>query len=448
MNKLEEKPFHKKETINILIVGLLSTIIPSILFGVLDGVIVALLLFFIFKIFLKKYDGVIFSLAFGLYLINSTFFLIITNYINGSPFLSGGDDLLFYLAGKQLYIADYDIRTELAGFPLWAANYPAYLYLISFYYGALSWIGFESLHFYHLTLLKVSLGSLIPVFIYRIGNRFSFGVSRMSLLVIILLPTFVIQTTSFLRESVISFLFIIGILIITSKKYGFYQVIFILILVSIIYFIRPIHAIFFIFFYITYMLLHKQNSFWVKACIITSIIVGFLIFSSLGYDDLFKQYDRIQSMYSELSLETNEEGSLGVLLYSSTSPFLLPIKLFYYYMSPIPPPIIGKVDLFTFYLSIGAVFWYLVIIGFLRTVFRKVNSGDSFFMSVYLLFIFVGIIGVSTSKDPRHLTFLYPLIIPFGLRELNLIPKIQLYLIFPVLGLLGLVGYILLKYIL
>lgn len=443
---MKKDRFRKSIAFNILLLGLFSTIIPTLLFSVWDGILIALFLLVFFNLFLRGYDKLIFSLSFGLYLLNSTFFLIATNFIFGSPFLEGGDDKFFYLAGKQLYNSGYDIQTEVDGIPLWAANYPAYLYIISFYYGVLSWLGFNSLHFYHLTLLKISFGALIPVLINKIGNRYNIGFSKNSLLVIILFPPLVIQTSSFLRDSLISFFFILGAYIVTKNLNNFYKLFWILILSSIIYFFRPAHSVFLIFLYVTHMLFLSKKYIGLKFSILGFTLLMLFVVFKQGYGDLIEQFEKVQNLYTDLSLETNSEGSLGLKLYSSDLIVLLPFKLIYYFISPIPPPIFSKMNILSAYLSIGAISWYLIVFAFLKSIFRKVNKSDPFFISIYFLFILAGVIGISTSKDPRHLTFIYPLIIPYGLRELSLINKNQMFIILILSIILGFLLYISLKF--
>jgi hypothetical protein len=440
-------PIKKEEALTCLLLGLLSTIIPTFLFSAFDGFIVALILFLFFRILFHKYDRLLFSFSYGLYLINSTFFLLILYIVNGSPFLTGGDDLLFYTAGKELYRARYDINIEVEGFPLWITNYPAYLFMISFYYELLSWIGLNSLHFYHLTLLKVSLGSVIPVIIYKIGNQISSGVSRFTLFVILMLPTLVLYTASFLRESVISFFFVFGVYIIISKKPSFYKLTIVTILIIIIYFIRPVHAVFLVLFFLIYFVSNRKSAFWFKFYIIFFLIISGLILYNFNGIGLFTQYQTVQNSYIELSKESSQEGSLGLKLYGSNFLLLWPLKFLYYFMYPIPPPIFGRLNLLTVFISLGSMIWYLIVLGFLKSIFRKVNRINPYFLSVYLLFIIAGAVGVSTSKDPRHLIFIYPLIIPIGIRELGIMPKMQLYLFFGVFGLIALFVYIILKFI-
>lgn len=443
---MKKDQFRASFAFNILLFGLLSTIIPTLLFSVWDGILIALFLLIFFNLFFKGYDKLVFSLSFGLYLLNSTFFLITTNFIFGSPFLEGGDDTFFYLAGKQLYNSGYDIQTEVDGIPLWATNYPAYLYMISFFYGILSWFGFNSLHFYHLTLLKISFGALIPVFINKIGNRNNIGFSKNSLLVIILFPPLVLQTTSFLRDSVISFFFILGAYIITKNLNFFYKLFWILILSSIIYFFRPAHSVFLVFLYVTYLLFLSNKHIGPKFGVLGFTLLMLFFLFKQGYGDLIEQFEKVQSMYTNLSQEKNSEGSLGLKLYSSDLIILFPLKLIYYFISPIPPPIFSKMNILNAYLSIGAISWYLIVFAFLKSIFRKVSEIDPFFVSIYFLFLLAGVIGISTSKDPRHLTFIYPLIIPYGLRELSLTNKNQMFIILLVSIILGFLLYIPLKF--
>ena len=441
------QPVQKTEAVIFFLIGLASTIIPSVLFSVWDGLIVALILFCIGRLAFKKYDRLLFTFSYGLYLLNATFFLMILNWVNGNPFLAGGDDLFFYSAGKELFLAEYNIITEVDGIPLWVANYPFYLYLISFYYGFLSQLGLDSLHFYHLTLLKVAFGASIPVFIFNLARHYQKDITKVDLITIILFPALVLQTVSFLRDSIISFFFILGVLKAASNKRIISRLIWLLPLATIIYFIRPVHAFFLIIFLVIYIVFENRRFLWLKIFGVSALAVICLFFFNKEVTTFFEQYERVQGMYTELSLETNQEGSLGVKLYSSNAPMLIPIKLLYYFLSPIPPPIVSGLSGLSLYLSLGAIFWYFIIFGFLKSVMKQSSRENPFYVSLFVLFVLAGLVGISSSKDPRHLTFMYPIILPFGLKELNTMPKNQLYVICILSAIFGLLGYVLFKFV-
>ena len=436
----------KDEAITCLFIGLLSTLIPSFIFSVWDGLFVAIILFFFIRLFFKKYDRLLFTFSFGLFLLNSTIFLLILNFVNGSPYLTGGDDFLFYSAGKELYKTGFDINIEVDGVPLWASNYPAYLFLISFYYKFLSFFGLNSLHFYHLTLFKISIGAIIPVLVNKVCDLISFGLSKLTFIVIIMLPTLVYHTTTFLRESIISFFFVFGVFIILSNKPNVFKLLLILITTTILYFIRPIHSIFFIIFSALYFIFNRKNAFGIKFYIlIIFFIIGYFIFD-INNSELFIQYQNTQNSYFELTQLTSQEGSLGVKLYGSNNILMWPIKYLYYLMSPIPPPIVGTLNLLTIFISIGSILWYLIVLGFLKSGLRKTNRLNPFFLTLFILFLIAGAVGVNTTKDPRHLIFIFPLIIPFGLRELKTIPRYVLYLLLILILIIGILSYILMKF--
>lgn len=439
-------PIKKEEALSSIIIGLFSTIIPSLLFSVWDGLIVAILLFLIFRFFFKKYYSLLFTFTFGILLVNSTIFLLILNYVNGEPFLTGGDDFLFYNAGKGLYQSRYDINIEVDGIPLWLSNYPAYLFIISIYYELLSLIGLNSLHFYNFTLFKVALGALVPVLIYKIGELTSLKVSKLTLIVILFFPLLILHTTSFLRESIISFFFVLGVYSILRIKPSFYRILIIFLLTIIVFFIRPVHSFLLILFYFLYYFLNRKNNFWLNFIFAIIIFIIGLIFLNYNNSGILLQYQNTQNSYRELSEMTAQNGSLGVKLYGSDNPFLWPIKYLYYLMSPIPPPIFEDLNLITIYITIGSVLWYLILLGFLKSGFRKVNRINPYFISLFLLFLIAAAVGVNTTKDPRHLIFIYPLIIPYGLKELSMIPKFVIFITFFSFLILASIGYIILKF--
>lgn len=441
-------PIKKEQAITCLLIGILSTLIPSVLFFTLDGIVVAIILYFTVILFLKnsKSEAILFTFSYGLLLVNSTFFLLLLNYVNGKPFLAGGDDLLFFTAGKELYINDFDINIEVDGLPLWVTNYPAYLFIISFYYKFLSFFGINSLSFYHFTLFKILLGSLIPILIYKIGHFVSIRFDKLALFVVLLMPTLVYHTTSFLRETVISFFFLSGVYIILSDKAIIIKSLLFILITVILYFIRPIHSFFFILFFLLYLIISRKTSSWIR--LNTAFIILIVIYYFKREDsELFLQYQRTQSSYQELSAITSQEGSLGVKLYGANDLFFWPIKYFYYLFSPIPPPIVATFNLLTVYMSLGALLWYLLVIGIIKSGLRVINRMDPYFLTLYILFFLAGVVGVNTTKDPRHLVFIYPLIIPISLGELIITKKSLLLVLVFSFFIVGILGYILFKFI-
>lgn len=448
MDKLSSRSINNVEAVNLLLIGLCSVLIPSILFSVWDGIIVFIILFLILRLFFKNYNRVLFTYSYGLLTLMATIFLIMLNAVNGKPFLAGGDDLFFYNAGKELFLANYDINTEIDGVPLWVANYPVYLYMISGYFGFLTFLGIDTLHFYHLTLFKVALGSIIPVLIFNIFEKSTKSLSRVELLLIVIFPATLLQTVSFLRDSVISLFFVAGVFALVQTEYRYLKVFWLISISVAIYFIRPVHSLFFVLFCTTYLLFLNKNYFWLKTFGFGSLLSLILVVVSWKFGDLFSEIDRVQGMYMELSADTSQSGSLGVKLYGANTPLLFPLKLLYYYLSPIPPPIVGGMNSLSWFLSLGAFLWYLVVFGFLKSVSRLINRRNPIWASTFVLFIVAGIVGISTSKDPRHLAFMYPIMLPFGLKELATIPKVQLYVFFLTIAVSGILGYVFFKFLL
>ncbi len=439
-------PIKKEEALNSLIIGLISTIIPSILFSVYDGLIVTILLYLIFKLFLRKNDNLLFTYCYGILLINSTIFLLIVNYVYGGPFLTGGDDFLFYNAGKELHSSNYDINIEVDGIPLWVSNYPFYLFLISFYYEFLSFFRLNSLSFYHFTLFKISLGAIVPILMYRISEIVNFRFTKATLLLILFFPTLVYHTTSFLRESIISFFFIIGIFVILFTRQRFHKILFIILLCLIIYFIRPVHSFFLFSFFTLYHIIKSKSHFYIKFAIIFFLIISGFIILNLKDSNLLLQYQNTRSSYLELSELTAANGSLGVKLYGSNNKLLEPFKYFYYLMSPIPPPIFGGLNILTIYITIGSIIWYLIVLSFIKSVFRIENRINPYFLTLFIIFLISVVVGTNTTKDPRHLIYIYPLIIPFGLRELKMTSKLLLFVTISLFFIIGSLGYFMLKF--
>ncbi len=435
----------KVKGLNFLFLGIVATFIPALVFKVPDAPIVALLLYAVLRAFLKRETGAVFTLAFGVYLISSAFFLLATNYTFGRPFLGGGDDMYFYIAAKTLVKAKLDINTTVDGIPLWSSSYTGYLYLLGYYYKAISSLGFDSFHFYHLSILKVGIGSLIPVLVYAIFKRNSFIQLEGSLWILVLFPTLVIHVVSLLREAVISVLFLFVVYKVVNSRWQLTALLWVLLVSFLVYSIRPVHSAFVGLFYFIWVFLSRPKNLTLK---LGTLVVVFFLFTMnwiKGISLFGSDLDRIQGMYLALAQETNQEGSIGLRLYTSNFLLIQPLKLLYYFMSPIPPPMVIRLNLLSTYISLGIVFWYLYVFGFFSGYVNFLRKGDRLYLTVFLLFFISGIVGVVSSKDPRHLVYIYPLIIPFGYSQLQFIPKRRIQQIVISFLSLSVVGYLLLK---
>ncbi len=435
----------KVKGLNFLFLGIVATFIPALVFKVPDAPILALLLYAVLRAFLKRDTGAVFTLAFGIYLISSAFFLLATNYTFGRPFLGGGDDMYFFIAAKTLVKAKLDINTTVDGIPLWSSSYTGYLYLLGYYYKAISSLGFDSFHFYHLSILKVGIGSLIPVLVYAIFKRNSFIQLEGSLWILVLFPTLVIHVVSLLREAVISVLFLFVVYKVVNSRWQLTALLWVLLISFLVYSIRPVHSAFVGLFYFLWVFLSRPKNLTLK---LGTLVVVFFLFTMnwiKGISLFGSDLDRIQGMYLALAQETNQEGSIGLRLYTSNFLLIQPLKLLYYFMSPIPPPMVIRLNLLSTYISLGIVFWYLYVFGFFSGYVNFLRKGDRLYLTVFLLFIISGIVGVVSSKDPRHLVYIYPLIIPFGYSQLQFIPKRRIQQIVISFLSLSVVGYLLLK---
>jgi hypothetical protein len=453
-NLLTEKEFSfqheltkafKVKGLNFLFLGIVATFIPALVFKVPDAPLIALLLYTVSRAFLKRDTGAVFTLAFGVYLISSAFFLLATNYTFGRPFLGGGDDMYFFIAAKTLVKAKLDINTTVDGIPMWASNYTGYLYLLGYYFKAISSLGFDSFHFYHLSLLKVCIGSFIPVLVFKIFKENKLIQLESSIWILVLFPTLVIHVVSLLREAVISVVFLFVVYRVIRSRWHIVAVLWVLFGAFLVYNIRPVHAVFVGLFYLIWVFLSRPKNLTLKLGGL--VIVFFLLTMNWikGVSLFGSDLDRIQGMYLALAQETNQEGSIGLRLYTSNFLLIQPLKLIYYFMSPIPPPMVIRLNLLSTYISLGIVFWYLYVFGFFSGYMNFLRKGDRLYLTVLLLFIISGIVGVVSSKDPRHLVYIYPLVIPFGYSHLQFIPKRRIQQIVITFLSLGVVGYLLLK---
>jgi len=429
----------------LLFLGILSTLIPSIVFDVSKAPLIAILLYALVRIFLKRNSAAVFNLAYGVYLISGAFFLLVTTYTFGFPFLGGGDDKFFYEAGRALAQADMNINTYVDGVPLWAANYPGYLYILAGFYKVLALMGFGQYHFFYLSLLKICIGSLIPVLVFKIFRTLPHVYSERSLWILVLFPTLVIHTVSLLRESVISVVFLLMVYQVVKDSKPIKGLFWMLVCTALVFVVRPVHASFLVIFFLTYTFLSYPKYLAIK---LGGLIIVFITLSMnwvQGLSFLGSDLDRVQDAYLTLAKESNQEGSIGIKLYTSNSLLLQPVKLVYFFLSPIPPPIVISINLLSIYISLGIIYWYLYVFGFFAGFSNFIKRGDRLYLTTLILFLVSGIVGVVSSKDSRHLIYIYPLIIPYGYAQVQFMRKRTIKQI--VYGFLafGVMGYIILK---
>jgi hypothetical protein len=440
--------FIKKEfAIWTLIVGIGCVVLSSLLLSAFDGIIVALMLFCFFFALLTGASRLIFTFTFGFYLIFLTFFIVSTHILYGGPFLNGGDDSFFYDASKQVFLSNYDLNIKVDVFPLWIVNYPAYLYIFAYFFGLLSYFGLDSMSFYHLSLLKVALGSLVPVILYKVIKDHRWLTGRGVLSTVILFPTLTFYTVSLLRESILVLLFILVVWISTRRDNLLFSFLLVLIISILAYFIRPVHGILLFVFFGIYTLFSYKASILVKICALAFFSLLIYSFNIFAFAEIFHELNEVQEKYIAHSNEVNDVGSIGLKLYNSEHIWLWPVKLIYYLLSPIPPPIFSDFNGLALFLTLGSILWYFFVFGLFSSLRRRSNWNKPLYSSAVFIIFVSCIIGVSSSKDPRHLVFLSPLIVLLGHVELLHISKARLVFGGVFITLFGLLFYVFLKFI-
>jgi hypothetical protein len=422
LNRGQFEMFSKKFKIlsfYFLFMGFILAVIPTIMFDYLIGIVILFILISIAKLLLNRQSLILFFFSFGVNLIGSVILILSTFYLFGKPFLQGGDDELFFLASKDLFLNDFDFSISVEQVPLVAVNYPAYLLLFGAWFELLSHFLFSEPHFLALIYLKVFISSFCPVLLWKINNNLGLVKFNKVIVFIVLMPTLIYFNATLLRESIITFLFLVGIYKTTSENKFIFKLFFIFLISFVIYFIRPVNGFLMVSFFCIYEYLKRNDIVSFKSIIFLTVIVFSIQIFNSSLKNILESINTIQESYMSLTNSDNSVSSIGRVLYNSESFILFPIKLLYYVLSPIPPPFFSNPSIITFILSIGAIYWYLIVFSITNKCFRSFRKLSVFEKSIILIFLLSAIIGVSTSKDSRHLIYIYPLIVSAGQEEIN-----------------------------
>tara|TARA_B110000211_G_C13894752_1_gene471176 strand:- start:12 stop:530 length:519 start_codon:yes stop_codon:yes gene_type:complete len=170
----------------------------------------------------------------------------------------------------------------------------------------------------------------------------------------------------------------------------------------------------------------------------------------LSYLD-FRNPFSVNESYINLSNNEGAKKSIGNILLNSTNVLAYPVKFFYMLFSPIPPSIVFKFSaknvIFTIGDFIKYYYTFLFLISSFNLLFSKIKEKYIYMNLIYVTLITT--VVLLTTREPRHLSFLFPLIFIEGLtynKENKLIGK-KIFLLtliaFPVIF----AGYITIKYI-
>ena len=372
---------------------------------------------------------------FNCYVLGSLAMIVLFQLEHGTNWYSL-DDLLFY----EVAIGKQNENVHLFNIRWWG-----YLLLLKgFYLGISEWIDSSS-NFYHGILLSSFLSSFIPHF-YR--KHFYGKLTRQSLnrliIVLLFLPQFVVYNSTYLRDSIIMLLFAMLVYFVNLKTISNLKKLSIIIFLLILgYSIRPGSSIFLISYLIVQLLMSRGNLYVIYLIVIILIISYF-------NDVNFRSLDQLNHSYSALTDREASSNSIGNRLLNNESVLFFPLKFLYILFSPIPPPIITKFSLKTFVFSIGLLIQYYFLIIFLISGVKNFFSvKKNIEISKDLIFTSIIVVAILfSSRDPRHLNFLFPLVFMRGITylESNKFVRNKVFgyiiLIIPLM----IVGYYVIKY--
>lgn len=329
---------------------------------------------------------------------------------NGSPFLGGGDDQLFYESVIDL------ARGFTPDVYLDAISYQGYLYTHEYFYRFLIFFFPETTSYIHMVILNGFAGAVIPALIYQICTRyFSIALSVSISVFIAFFPHLVYYSSIMLRDIWVA-MFLVLVLHTLLTRSNFLVKIFIiaLILYATLYF-RVASMLLICVFILSYFFFSQKQVVlrFISVLLVSLIGVSFVLFPEVVIE---RRFDETLQNYNEILESSADEGSLGRQLRSSNNPIIFSIGIAYLLYSPLPPPFLKKQKLHYFIISLGCVLWYMMIPAVFFGIVRhsKMEKTSAIAYS-YLMFLLVTLIVVNYSTgSARHIVFIYPVALVFA----------------------------------
>jgi hypothetical protein len=314
------------------------------------------------------------------------------------------DEELFYEAA---------IGQNRDGFYEASIRWVGYYFLLTEYYYFIREFIDSSVHFYHGILLSAFFSSFIPFFFKKHFYKKLLPVELNRLILILLfLPQFLIYNVTYLRDSLILLLFSVLVYFIGLRNRNIlFRFIIIFFILALTFSIRPGSAIFLGVFVLFDLFFIEKNKYYL--IIGTFILVVAIIAGNVN----FRNPIEVSQGYIELTEREISSNSLGHIVLSSDNILLFPLKMVYILFSPIPPQIVYKVSIQSVFFTIGSFVKYFYLIAFLISAFKNfiVKNKDIYLIrdSLFVFFLVAGVLF--TSRDQRHLNFLFPLVFYYGI---------------------------------
>lgn len=348
------------------------------------------------------------------YVLYSLFAICFYEYytsVNGASFIGGGDDEFFYKISKGFYLDNFERNRFYEGvfFPI--TTYQGYIYTLSGYLWILNVLGFDSTNVFHFILINVLVGSFSGMLVFRIARKIGYQLGGY-LFIITLFPVTVWYGVTLLRDSFILFFFLLLIdTLVSSEKLTLKQILLSVLWIILTATIRPAHAIIFSFLLGVKFFFSIQGIVSKVLLIMVAIIVIFTFLESSVNDQLEEVSQVAENYDSEIS-ENASGSSIGRLLYSSSNPVFIVIRPVVLFFSPIPPLIFSGLTFDNLFLSIGNLLWYFFGASFLVLLYVKGRTiiYSNIYLSLTSVILFTPIIISLTSRDPRHIVFVYPIV--------------------------------------
>ena len=389
---------------------------------------------FLFDFFFKKSE---LRYYYNCFVFGSLILLLLFQLDHGT-FWNGPDDELFYLAA---------IGKEKEGFYLLNIRWQGYYFLLTNFYIFIKDVIDSSVHFYHGILLSSFYSAFIPYFFRKhLYTRLPAQTMKKIIILLLILPQFVLYNSTYLRDSLILLFFSMLMYFIHLKNIRlFYRVSIISIILLITFSIRPASFLFLLIYLLLFVYFNLKKG---KYSLIIILLISFsLLLSYLDFRNPFS----VNESYINLSNNEGAKKSIGNILLNSTNVLAYPVKFFYMLFSPIPPSIVFKFSaknvIFTIGDFIKYYYTFLFLISSFNLLFSKIKEKYIYMNLIYVTLITT--VVLLTTREPRHLSFLFPLIFIEGLtynKENKLIGK-KIFLLtliaFPVIF----AGYITIKYI-
>lgn len=393
------------------------------------SILIAALLPLITTIFLlnNKREVYLLLISNGVYYILITVLSIYFYYDHQSYFTirDGGDDLGLYSAMKELSSLwqNGNLKAHLL-----YSHYSGYGYVL---FGAFidyflsKWDGFD-LH--TIKIFNSWIGSLIPIFIYRISQSLRdsglllkpFNIALFSSIY----PTMIYYSSVGHRDiwiALFTVIFIYSLFLESKNKY-----LLIIFSLFVVFLFRPFSFLILVIVFLTYyvLLVKDKMSNRLKYIVYPIIAISIsYIFISFFYEYIDRYTMDIAAYQSRAELSSGAD-SFAMRLYNIPSPLSEISRFIYGIYTPIPPIRTFQLDNVIF--MIGHIVWYMMVpliiyiyIFRIKSIYKKNKK-----LFVILFYMVILLIGISlTSLDFRHKTAIYPFGIIVYMYALNTINK-------------------------